>query len=332
MADDDALSALLAEQTLEAESLDQDQKAAAAAKPRRGPGRPPKKAAPPPLAKNGIVDAPFDVNDCIELAFGKPMTFKALFAYFRGMKAHNVHCRCTPEGITFRMWDSEGVSRIFAVLPGGDMNHYYCDATYQLGISRESVDKIFASIDASYHKITLAVASDDTQHLHIIFKDSEIDKVSDYKVELIDLADDAELSGLEAEVAPASLAEYPLSFTLGAKQFKKSVTDAHNIGADAISIEKYHPHPPQKPNPLQLICAKGKVKCTEVFNTDEKIKLRADIKPGEFFKYVASVPKLKPLASVIPADEIEVICARNKDLVLRSEFECCTVFTFVKLR
>ena len=129
--------------------------AVAAAKPKRGPGRPPKKNPPPPLRKDGIVERPMDANNRLEFVYEDPTMLKSLFAYFKNLKAREIHLRCSPTGLTFFTRDHTKTSRVVAVVAGEHVNWHYCEGTFWLAINRENVEKLFASIDKTLYKITI---------------------------------------------------------------------------------------------------------------------------------------------------------------------------------
>jgi hypothetical protein len=145
--------------------------AAAAAAKKRGPGRPPKKTPAPPLCKDGIVEAPTDPENRLEVVYEDPLLFKALFAYFKNLRCREVHLRCTRAGLTFFARDGTRTCRVVASLPGSGMNYYYSDDCFWLGLNRDALEKVFASIDKTFFKITLLYRHEDPDSLTIIFKD-----------------------------------------------------------------------------------------------------------------------------------------------------------------
>src|SRR3989344_3449699 len=125
------------EQDMQVVRLEQDVRDT---RPKRGPGRPPSKAPPPPLDRKGIVDSPKDPNNRLEFVYSDPMVFKSLFTYFKNIKARELHLRCTPKGLTFFARDHLKISRIVAHVAGEHVNWHYCESEYWLGINRDNVE------------------------------------------------------------------------------------------------------------------------------------------------------------------------------------------------
>ena len=231
---------------------------AAPAPPRRGPGRPPSKPRAPPLKKEGIVDSPQAAENRLEFVYEDPTIFKVLFAYFKNIKVREIHLRCTPQGLTFFARDHQKTSRVVAHVAGAHVNWHYCEGEYWLGINRDGVEKLFASIDKTFYKITILQTHEDTKTLSFVLKDAEIDKECNYKITLSDYARDPELAEAEALLDPEALqANFPVEFVLTAKQFKKSISDASNY-SPTVTFEKIGTHP------LQLTYAKPTMIYNEV--------------------------------------------------------------------
>lgn len=299
----------------------------AATQERRGPGRPPSKPRAPPLEKKGIVDSPQDPNNRLEFVYGDPTVFKALFTYFKNIKAREIHLRCSPRGLTFFARDHSKTSRVVAHAAGEHVNWHYCEGEYWLGINRDNVEKMFAAIDKTFFKITVIQSHEDHNSLVFVFKDAEIDKECNYKVTLSTYARDEDLYEAEHILTPAGLVEaFPIEFVLTAKQFKKSVSDASNY-SDTVTFEKLGAHP------LQLTYAKSNMIYNEVYRTPEKIKLRSAVEDGTTFRCTVKIANVKSLAASMVTDDVRILCREEGDILFRSAIDAkaLVVSTMTKL-
>lgn len=294
---------------------------------KRGPGRPPSKPPAPPLQLLGIVDAPQDAANRLEFASGEPAVFKALFTFFKNIKAGAVHIRCTPAGLAFFARDHGKTLRAVATIDGAAANWHYCEGEYWLHLNRAGVDKIFGSIDKSIYKISLIQTHEEPESLRIAFKDAELDKECGYEVKLSAFAPDPELYAAEAELAPAALGRpLPLDFVLGAKQFKKTVGDVANH-CDHMNIEKVGAAP------LQFTYDRDQLSYQEVYRDPAKIKLRSSVGPDDVFRCEVKVVNLKPFAASMVTDSIRIICRDEaSDLICRSALEDSAVMVSVLVR
>jgi len=297
------------------------------AETRRGPGRPPSKPPAQPLEVKGIVTSPLDPDNRLEFAYGDPTIFKLLFTYFKNIKARDIHLRCSPDGITFFTRDRSKVSRVVAHIAGKHVNWHYCDGVYWSRINRENVEKMFASIDKTFFKITITQSHDDPNSLTFVFKDAEIDKECIYKITLSTYAPDADLYDTERMLSPDAIAfNFPIEFTLSARQFKKSINDASSY-SDVVTFEKIGKHP------LQLTYAKSNMVYNEVYRTESKINLRTIIPDGVTFRSTIKIANVKSLASSMVTDDVRILCRETGDILFRSAIDkkALVVSTMTKL-
>jgi len=295
---------------------------------RKGPGRPSIRSTPPPLERRGIVDSPKDPNNRLEIVYGNPLIFKSLFTYFKNIKARDIHLRCHKHGITFYTRDHSKTSRIVAEISGTHVNWHYCEGEYWLGINRDSIEKIFSSIDKTFFKITIIQTHDDIDSLLFIFKDADIDKECNYKIALSTYPADEDLYEIDKLITPqALLINFPIEFTLTAKQFKKSISDASNF-SDMLTFEKLGIYP------LQLTYAKSNLIYNEVYRSPDKIKLRSNIKENEIFRTTIKILNIKSLAASMVTDDIRILCREEADILFRSAIDekVIVVSTITKLQ
>ncbi len=285
---------------------------AATLSPKRGPGRPPSKQPPPPLEKHGIVDCPADSENKIEFAYSNPTIFKTLFTYFKNLKAELVHLRFSKRGITFFTQDLHKTSRIVAHIDCEQVNWYYCDVEEcWLGINCKDVEKIFASIDKTFFKITITHPHDDPDSLLFIFKDPDIDKECIYKIALPKIEPNHTLYEAEKIIAPELLDKsFPLSFQLSAKQFKRSITDAVAF-SKFLTIEKISKHP------LQFTYMTNGTSYNEVYRSESKINLVSNIADGASFRCKIDISNIKTLSTSMVTESVRIYCRETDDILFR---------------
>jgi hypothetical protein len=280
--------------------------------PKRKPGRPPNKPPVAALIMRGVLQAPVDPDNRLEFVFGNPTAFKALFAYFKNINAREINLRCRPDGLTFFARDHAKTSRIVAHIAGAHVNLHYCESEFWLGINREHVEKMFASIDKTIFKISIIQTIDDPDSLLFVLKNMDLDKECNYKVVLSEYSPDIELFEAETEVLPALLAEkFPIQFTLSAKQFKKSIGDANNCN-DKFTYEKMGNHP------LTLTCSGTGILYTEVYRSPEKINLVSNIESDAIFRCTVKISNIKSLANSMVTDDVCIMCRTDGDILFRS--------------
>jgi hypothetical protein len=295
-----------------------EKKSSAASK--RGPGRPPNKPTPPTLVMKGIVDNPSQAENRFEFVTGNPDMFKRLFTYFKTLKAQDIYIRFTKTDMTFFARDHSKSSRIIANIAGKYTNWFYSEDKFWLGLSRDRVDKMFASIDKSFFKLTITVRHDDPDSILFILKDADVEKEGNFKFPVSALDPDPELTDAEKEIIPEKLSgaknEFPIQFTLTAKQFKKEVTDASNY-SETISFEKLGDD-----YPLQLTYVnQQKVTYNGVYRNSTKIALHSSIPEGATFRCAVKLANVKSLAASMVTDSMRIYARETGDILFRSAIE-----------
>jgi hypothetical protein len=175
--------------------------------------------------------------------------------------------------------------------------------------------------------MTIIQTQDDTNSIIFIFKDAEIDKECNYKVTLSAYAPDDDLYEAENTLTTEGLiTNFPIEFTLTAKQFKKSISDASNY-SDTITFEKLGIHP------LQLTYNKSNMMYNEVYRSAEKVNLRSAVSEGNTFRCTVKIANVKSLASSMVTDDVRILCREEGDILFRSAIDAkaLVVSTMTKL-
>lgn len=287
---------------------------------KRKPGRPPLKAVVPTMNRVGVVSAPKFQENKLEFVYDDPSVFKNLFTYYKNLGVSDIHLRCDPNSLTFFARATNVNACVVTKIDGKHINWYYCSETYWIGISRVSFAGLFASIDASFTKITISQNMNEIDTIRVIFDDREADKYIVYQMTTSNYDPDEELYYTENIVTPeASDIRYPLQFRLTSKQFKKSIADATHHTTGNICYVKSPGHH------LQMRYDIPGISYSETFKNPEKISLVANIADDEMFRCNLSVMNVKCIANSIVTDEIYLLCREDSDVLFRSILDGSTI-------
>lgn len=281
---------------------------------KRGPGRPPKSKPPVPVVPVlGVQAAPEKAGNRLEMVYDDPTVFKALFTYFRTMKTHDIHMRCAPTGITFFTRDNEKTSRVMAVLSGAQLNRYYCGEEFWVGLNRESYDKVFSTVvDGSYYKVSILCQADKPGNLFIIYHNHHLKKDVVHTMTTIVLPPDEELYEMERTILANQRELFPVEFVLGAKDFKKTITDMVALQYQEFEITKGGDE-----GPLCFTATSPSAKYDEAYSDYGAIFLRADIPKGGHFRARMTLAHLKPLAASMVTEDVRVLVREGDDILFQ---------------
>lgn len=275
------------------------------------------------LEKHGVVDNPKSSENQLEFAYEKPLLFKNLFKFFGNLKASMIFIRCTPTEMTFFTRDLNKKCRVIAKLPGSQVNWYYCEKTFWMGVIRTNVEKIFSRIDKSLYKISIIKTHDNDDQIEIIFKDAELDKDCNYKISLSKPDDDEELFATEKTTSEESLNGFPVAFTLKSAQIKKSVLDISELPGNEMTIEKIGDYP------LRFTHNSANVTYNETYRSSEKINLVSTVEKEKIFRATVKTTSLKSFVNASIAQEVRIYCKAGDSIVFHSELDALIVDTVV---
>lgn len=285
---------------------------APADEPRRGPGRPPARPRGPRPEVFGVQGAPRDPANRFEFTYASPASFKQLFAYLKNVGSRLIYFRCRPGGLAVFARDHSKAARVVAAFDGATVNWHYSEGEFVLMFNRESVDRIFASIDRDVSLVTIVQSHGNLGELAVSFLGDEYDTDTMYAVQLSALEDDPDLYEAEAACGDIALRAFPLAFTMSAARFRKIVTDlAANF--EEFYIEKI------AAAPMQFAALTARNRVNIVFRRSDLIDLTATTAPHEVFRVTMKISAIKSLAMSMLADSVQIHCRDDtNELVCRS--------------
>jgi hypothetical protein len=252
------------------------------------------------------VSAARDAKNQIEFEFSDPEVFKKLFSFFKGIKATEIYLRFTPKNLTFFTQDQKMTLRVVAHFNGSQATRYYCEGTFWMSVSNDSVKAIFASINKSFMSIRLEKSPLEEEELVITLIDPSVQKNCNYRVRTNDCASDCVKSLQQAEATIASLGNDKmdgncvLAFTLSTQLLKKTMNDSANVG-DNITIEKSGDYY------LRFLVVSPQVQYEELYENSEAIKLTSMVGKNELFRCSTGTKSLCALADAVPTDDVRIM-------------------------
>ena len=276
-----------------------------AVKPKRGPGRPPRKVIPS-TSVLGIVPKPiYEETATVEFAYYDPMVWKSVFSILKGLKVRDIYFRfCSNK---FYIYAKDHVNnRIRIDIDCSQSLSYYCaDADISLCINRDNIDKLFPSINKTIDRITFTYCDHD-DCLTVECNDPQIGKVKQRRIVVsrVNYVDD--IYPLEVAISPDYIKLY---FTLPLKDFKDTISDASNSG-DKITISK------RGRGNLNLSfnnshSNKGK----DEYHECDKISMASTLMEDDYFTCSLYVFTLKAMCSSSQSQKITMYCM-NDDAAL----------------
>jgi len=268
--------------------------------PKKRPGRPKKEAPTINVETHGVVAAPANEDDLVELVYCNPMLFKKLFQMYKAFEVSEVEMDFTKEFVKIITKDHLGKSNIYTTIFGRYMNLYYCREPTRVRIRRDNLEKVLSAIGKNHYKLTLILNRDHRSHMYLIMKDIEYDNDDSYEIDVL-IKQDAEVV-----VVNDNDTAYPISFKMSSRHFKTKINNIRKL-SPTFTIQKCGGEP------LQLTFDKAqKVNWTGIYNDGAKINLKSRLAPEDVFNVSLVIDYIKPFSNSNIGDDV-VIAADKRE-------------------
>lgn len=274
-------------------------------KPRKKPGRPRKRAQNEPVSTYGIVDAPLNSEDCVELVYNQPQILKCIVALFKEYASDDIVIDFSRDSVVFSGRDHSLLVNINVSLCTRDMNLYYFSpsesfapsGTYRVVVRRDNLSVIAAIIEKTHYKVTFALREEDLSMLIVILHNCEYDNDDRFDVSVVPRA-----IGLD-EVGPRDPTSYPLEFTIDSHHFRRKIGELKKMAQDMIiqKIPRENGGAAAVADTCNLEISFGstpRVAYTGIYRTASKIKLRSELPEDELFVATIAIARIYPLMAV----------------------------------
>jgi hypothetical protein len=281
------------------------------------PGRPPKIIKKNIVTKVGVVDAPSNFDRAhdtdqiyvMELTYDNPVMFKKILGVFKGNLAEQIRVQFTRTEIKFYAANPSMGNKTYVKVLGHQMNLYYCAYdTLEIGLDVERVKKIFDTFDTENSKVQMVIRQRYQQErIKIMTANDEMNDHGEFEVDLMRM--DPYDWSIEQELAQES--QYPISFTIPFKYFKKRVAQFKTL-TDVLSIEK------EKSLPLRFstIFTGGGARYDLYFKNGDTIALHCDILPNEIFSTTIHIDYIKNFSGSLVSENLQISADRTRNLIV----------------
>ena len=275
---------------------------------KKRPGRPRKTVENIQVEIKGVVDTSANPIDYLELVYCNPRMFKKLHTLCKNYEAREIEMIFSKREVVMKAVDHTKKTTIYIRIDGDRLNWYYCKDTITICVKRESLDKIFATLDKNHYKITFMLRENYRSTLYVIIKDSDYDSDDNYEVEVVHKQQDP-------VVTVDDDTNYPIRFVMGCKYFKKKISDIGKLSSN-LTIQKVWNEP------LNLTFPSAKlINYNGIYGNPEKIKLVANIEPEDIFNISIAIANIKPFSNSNIGDEVAIAADKQKKLSLTTNLD-----------
>lgn len=279
---------------------------------KRPVGRPPKidKNEKKSTVRKGIVSAPQNDEHIIELVYDIPLNFKRVFTLFKLMDAQDIKIEFKLSKVRISGIGRIGHNFIDLIIDGTKLSHYFCKHTVIINLDQKNIEKIIQKIDKSYNSIFIIAKNDSyKKHINIILNDESQGIKEYHKISLIE-----EINEMDDNIIrDLNYRQYPLSFTLPSKYFKKIVNDISKFSKD-FTIER-------RPGVLLSFPYDSNAKTIDVdhiFTNEELFKINCSLDKDDFISTTVRIEYIQSMATALLSEEVNVYVDKEDMMVFKS--------------
>ena len=284
----------------------------------RGPGRPRKNPVHEPEPREGISDTPKINGNYMEYIYDQPLITKKVWGFFKALSAKHLELIFRDSEIIYYGNGHHGKNKVRTRIDANIVNHYYVKDSLDIGVPCADMGIIMAKIDRTYTNIKFESNKHQIRKNIVVTLQNNLEIDEEHTINLIGNYDNMKD---KTEEEFLSEDEYPISFVLTGKYFKKMISDIKGFG-ERLIIKQDSPE-----DPLEFAYQKrnGSVKGSNICRNKKKVKFKSKLKENESFRTEVFIEYIKPLSSAILADEITIYAHETKPLLLIAKVDAIEV-------
>lgn len=281
---------------------------------KRPVGRPKMIKPPPqPIQRNGIITEPVISSHVLELEYDEPMNIKKIFNLFKLVDMRDIRMEFKLSGV--RISGSGHLKQNFIELDvdSNKMTQYYNRHNLIMIIDQRNLEKIVQKIDKSYSSIYFIAKQDSyMKELHIILHDRKLDSKEYHTISLLESSSNPD----DNIVSSIGYEQYPLSFTLPSKYFKKIVSDIAKF-SENFTIERR----PGVPLSFPYDSNSKTIEVLHTFNNPEIFQVNSSLDENNFLSSTVRIEYIQSLANALLSSYVNIYVDKENMTVFKTSLD-----------
>ncbi len=282
-------------------------------RPKRPVGRPKSiKPLPQEEVRDGIILAPNVSSHVLELVYNKPLNIKKIFNYFKLVDMRDIRIEFGPRRV--RISGSGHLKRNFIELDidCSKMYQYYCRHHITMVIDQRNLEKIVQKIDKSYNSIQFIAKQDGyMKELNIVLVDDSQGVKEFHNIRLLEASNSHD----DDIIRNLAYKDYPLSFKIPSKYFKKVISDISKF-SNEFTVR----HCPETfPLSFPYDANSKLIEVEHIFSKPELFNITYKGTPDQFLESTIHIEFVQSLANALLSDEpVRVFVDHENKMVFKS--------------
>jgi hypothetical protein len=271
-------------------------------------------------ARKGIVAEPNIPDHALEFVYDTPVNLKKIFTLFKLMDTRDVKMEFRLSGVRISGAGHLKHNFIDLHIDSAKLTQYFCKHNMIMVIDQKNLEKVIQKIDKSYNSIHFIAKHDSyMKELYVVLND-ETQGIKEYHtISLLESStamDDNVVTSLPYH-------NYPLSFTLPSKYFKKVVGDISKFSKD-FTVER-------RTGVLLAFPYDSNSKTIDVnhvFTRPDLFNIHSCLNDTEFLSTTVRIEYIQSLATALLSDQINIYVDHENMMVFKTTIDD-TAFTLL---
>lgn len=283
------------------------------------------KPTPQTTTRRGIVAEPNVPVHVLEMVYDTPINLKRIFTLFKLMDTRDVKMEFRLSGVRISGAGHLKHNFIDLNVDSAKLTQYFCKHNIIMVIDQKNLEKVIQKIDKSYNSIHFIAKQDSyMKELYIVLNDESQGIKEYHTISLLESSaanDDNIINTIPYQ-------EYPLSFVLPSKYFKKVIGDISKFSKD-FTVECRSGIPLSFPYDSNS----KTIDVNHVFTKAELFKINSNLADHELLSTSVRIEYIQSLATSLLSDYINIYVDRENMMVFKTtvDDETFTLLLAVKI-
>jgi len=271
------------------------------------------KPPPQPIQRNGIVTEPNVSAHVLELVYDEPMNIKKIFNLFKLVDMRDIRMEFKLSGVRISGSGHLKHNLIELAIDSNKMTQYYCKHNIIMIIDQRNLEKIVQKIDRSYSSIYFIAKQDSfMRELNIVLYDQKQSIKEYHTISLLESSNNLD----DNIVSSIAYDNYPLSFTLPSKYFKKVISNISKFSQD-FTIERRQGVPLSFPYDSNS----KTIDVTHVFTNPDIVKVNTTLDTQDFLSTTVRIEYIQSLANALLSDFVDIYVDRENMMIFKTSLD-----------
>ncbi len=271
------------------------------------------KPSPQPVQRNGIVAEPIVSAHVLELVYDEPMNIKKIFNLFKLVDMRDIRIEFKLSGVRISGSGHLKHNFIELTIDSNKMTQYYCKHNIIMIIDQRNLEKIVQKIDKSYNSIYFIAKQDSfMKELNIVLHDQKQGIKEYHTISLLESSNNSD----DDIVSSVVYEDYPLSFTLPSKYFKKIISNISKFSQD-FTIERR----PGVSLSFPYDSNSKTIEVTHVFTNPDIFKVNTKLDMQDFLSTTVRIEYIQSLANALLSDFVDIYVDKENMMIFKTNVD-----------